>query len=109
MYLSQNPFYKLMSLCFAFNQRLRLISRTTGTHTDTVENANNFTEEAQRRKLFTRNLLFYIKMHQLIYNPCWILKYNWEQAEALSSEHHESTLQMTACVCVSIWCERRHG
>lgn len=40
-------------------------------------------------------------MHQLIYNPCWILKYSWEQAEALSSEHRESMLQMIACVCVS--------
>lgn len=29
--------YKLMSLCFAFNQRLRLISRTTGAHADMVK------------------------------------------------------------------------
>jgi len=51
------------------------------------KDANKPREDSQRRKLFTRNLLFYIKMHQLIYSHCWILKYSLEYGEDLSSEH----------------------
>ena len=70
------------------------------------KDANNSTEEAQRRKLFSRNLLFYIKMHQLIYSPCWILKYSWEQAEpklwAQNTAPWKHVTNDCVCMCVHL-------